>query len=370
MDPVEVQELEVEDDGSVEDVPSARELIEEQFDAAEAAAEVESPTQSTEAATGEETAARERDEQGRFKAKPEVEGAAPATETPIQPPAGAVAEQQVEAPAEQAKDRAPQSWRPEAREAWGALPAQVKAEVQRREADVQQVFERTANERKLAQAFHQVYSPYEHMIRGEGSDPITAAGYLFQTAAALRTGSEAQKAAVVADMVKNYRVDIEMLDKAIIGAPVPEGHRQGQQQPADPRVDMLFQALQQQNQQNHVDTQQAADGEVWQFASDPAHEFYNDVRETMADLIEVSDRRGIELSLDDAYNQACKLHPEINKVVSQREQAIAAGVAQKRGLRARRAASSVSGAPAGAPPQSGPVSRRQALEDAVDQHSG
>jgi regulator of protease activity HflC (stomatin/prohibitin superfamily) len=91
----------------------------------------------------------------------------------------------------------------------------------------------------------------------------------------------------------------------------------------------------------------------------------------MADLIEVSERRGIDLSLEDAYNQACRLNPEIASVMEQRTKAQAATQAHQRTSRARRAASSVAGSPAGKPPSANsPRSLREALEDAYEDSAG
>ena len=209
----------------------------------------------------------------------------------------------------------------------------------------------------MAQAFREVYAPYEAMIRGEGSDPLSAISNLFQTAYQLRSAPGPQKAKLVADLVREFGVDINLLDQAIVGAPQkqqPQQHQPQQPQPMrDPRFDQLLSVIERQRQE-------AADGEVAQFASN--HEFLNDVRDEMADLIEVAARRGVDLSLEDAYNQACRLHPEIARVVDQRERAKAAGAAQQRGARSRQAASSVRGTPTAQPPRdSGKMSLRDSI---------
>jgi hypothetical protein len=91
----------------------------------------------------------------------------------------------------------------------------------------------------------------------------------------------------------------------------------------------------------------------------------------MADLMEVSSNRGVQLSLEDAYNQACKLNPEIASVMEQRQRAAEAEAQQQRMQGAREAASSVGGAPAGAPPKDpDDMSLRGAIANAFETHAG
>jgi hypothetical protein len=311
---------------------------------------------------------RKRDEKGRFAAEsgeePPKEGVQPQEGDPA-----AAAAPDGDPPAEPGL-AAPQSWRPGAREHWGALPPEVQQEVAKRERDMMVALERTADDRKTAQAFQQVYAPYEAMIRGEGSDPIRAIDTLFQTAYQLRTAQPAQKAQLVAGIIRDYNIDVGALDAVLSGQMPMAQPGMPQQMPqqapmGDPRVDQLMAALQNMGQQNQQAKDAAAHAEVTEFAK--THEFLNDVRDQMADLIEMSANRGVDLSMEEAYNQACRLHPDVSKVVEQRERAKAASEAQQRGKSARRAASSVSGAPAGAPPaRSGPPTLREALSDAFD----
>ena len=75
----------------------------------------------------------------------------------------------------------------------------------------------------------------------------------------------------------------------------------------------------------------------------------------------------MHLFLEQAYNQACQLDPGIRSVIQQREQAQGAGAANKRTRKARHAASSVTGSPAGAPPAiEGQLSRRDAILAAME----
>lgn len=343
---MEEEELELEVEAPE---PSTREIIEEQLNASEATEEAEVTEDTEEPVPAAE--GRARDEHGRF-ARPE--GAEAEPEAGVQP----------QQPNAEQVDQPPQSWRPSAREAWANTPLEVKQEVQKRESDMQAAFQQTAQARQLAEGFHKVYSPYQEMIASEGSNPLQAASNLFATAGMLRSGSAMQKAQVACDIIKNHGVDVAMLDHLLVSGPAAAAHRQ-MQPPADPRIDQIMHALQSQAQKAEQARDARASEEVSTFSV--GKEFFGDVRDQMADLIELASRRGIDLSLDQAYTQACKLTPDIEKIVSQRERAKASGEAQRRAGKSRRAASSVTGSPAGAPPgNQGPPSRRSAIEDALD----
>ena len=238
----------------------------------------------------------------------------------------------------------------------------MQQEISRREREITTKLEETAQIRSVGEGLLRAAAPYQHFISAEGSNPVQAAANMFQTAALLRTGTPAQKAQVIAGLTKDYGIDVQLLDTALSGQPMP----QQQQQPMrDPRVDQMLAQQEHQLRQRNQAIQHDANMEVGGFARE--QEFFHDVRESMADLIEVSAKRRINLSLEDAYTQACQLDPGIRSVLQQRAQAQGAGTVQKRLRKARHAASSVTGSPAGAPPAiPGQLSRRDAILAAID----
>lgn len=334
------------------------------------------PEEITEESVGSpeaESAPTGRDAQGRFTAaepSPEAESEAAGEPAPaeVERTPAVAAEQAQETPAEPVIEvRAPQSWRPAAREHWAALPAEIQQEVSRREIETARVLSETADARKQAAAFREVYAPYESMIRAEGGTPERAAADLFATAAALRTAPPLHKAQLMAGMCRTFGIDVTMLDQCLSSAIAgnPQQMPQGQQPMRDPRVDQMLQAAQQTQHEGAQRAQVEADKEVGTFKQ--THEFYEDVRLDMADLIEIAERREMTLSLEDAYTRAVRAHPEIGAIIVQREQAKSAAQTTQRHVKDKVAASSVSGSPAGTPPGSGPLTRRAAIEDALDQ---
>ena len=323
--------------------------------AAESAPEVASPVESS-APTGDapdtsEASAPEggpsRDEKGRFATKAEKEAAEkgsvpPKPATTSSPHAAKLAEAgPPAAPNTQAVSevKAPQAWKPTLREKWAGLPREVQEEVHRREREIAHAMQESAEARKHLEAFRATVAPFEGFIRAEGSEPMRAVGNLLQTAAALRTAPPAQKAALVANLVKQFGIPIDALDAALAGQPGPQGGNTPPSPYMDPRVDQLFQRLQQAEAQRAEQLKTQGQQALESFAQ--GHEFFDDLREDMADLMEAATKRGKTLSLEDAYTRASMLHPEISQVLQQREAAKAAANANASTQKSRIAASSV-----------------------------
>lgn len=227
----------------------------------------------------------------------------------------------------------PQSWKPAIREKWASLPPDVQEEVARREREVSVTLSQSAAARQLAEQFTATIAPYRASFTGE---PVAVIGNLLQTAHALNTGTPQSRAAIVAEIVKGYKVDLHALDAALAGQAQPE--RQ-QQEFRDPRLDQLLQQAEQQRRQQQTLAQQEDARKVAEFSQ--KHEFFEDLRDEMADIVEMRARKGIACSLEDAYALAVKMHPEISGVIAQREAAKAAATQNGATQRARNASSSV-----------------------------
>jgi len=310
---------------------------------------------------------RARDEQGRFKPK---QGEQQQPQEGVQPGPKA-------GPKPQQQERAPAAWRADVREHWGQLPEPVRAEIQRREGELNRVLQESAEARKGYDAVMRVVQPYEAFIRAENSNPLQAIDNLMSTAARLRTGTAPEIAQMVAGIVKQFGVGrfgngfIEALDSALAGAPVQVDPQQAAlQQVLDQRLapmQQMFQQFQQAQQAQQERVVQQAQSEVEQFLS--RAEFGEDVRADMADILETAHRRGESMSLTDAYRKACRLNDNVLKVLQQRARQAGAQQQTQAAQRARATAVSVSGAaPMGALRQD-PTDVRSAIEAAIAQSS-
>jgi hypothetical protein len=276
-----------------------------------------------------------------------------------------------------AESRAPASWHPETREHWAALPESVRTEVARREREVQTTLKETAEARKYAEQIERTIAPYQMFIKAENSNPLQAIDNLMSTAARLRTGSSQDIAQLVSGLVKQFGVGrfgqsfIEQLDSALVGE-IPRVDAQQQQlQQAMQQQLAPIQQFMSQHQNAQAQAQQnvtrQAEGEVLDFMEKA--EFAEDVREDMADLMEMAQRRGRDLSLGDAYRQACAGNERVRSVLVGRQKSQGAQKLTGAAQRAKSAAVSVSGAPAMGAPQQGAVDVRSAIEAAIASHS-
>jgi hypothetical protein len=337
--------------------------------AVEAAPAPEPVEEPTEPVAKETKAEPVRSADGKFaKEEPSVSEALKAQDTPAITPGPK---------SEPVKEKAPVSWRPEVREHWSALPADVRAEVMRREQEVQRTLQETAEARKLADSIQRTVQPYEMLIKAEGGNTLAAIDSLMATAARLRTAPAPDLANLVAGIVKQFGVGrfgntfIEQLDSALAGQVPQVDPNQAQmqqllQQQLAPMQQFMSQYQQAQAAQA-AQVQQQAVSEVGQFLEKA--EFGEDVRDEMADIMELAQKRGREISLSDAYRQACMINPKVRTVLEARAKARGAQTLQGAAQKAKAAAVSVSGAPALAVPQQGATDVRSAIEAALAVHT-
>lgn len=335
--------------------PSIREALETAFSEAPEGAQ-----RSDDPPARADSGAPARDDRGRFApgdkpaaAQPAGAPAAqPGTPGPNQaatraPVADAAAGQTMPPAPGPAELKAPASWKPQAREKWGAVDPEVRAEIHRRENEHQHTMQQAAGARQFVDAFERVVRPYELFIRAENSTPLDAVDNLMRMAATMRTGSPSQKVDVVASIINQWGVDLRMLDSTMAahlqGQPAPQYAGGGQQAMRDPRVDQILaqQAQQQRDAQQYQSAQHAQ--EISAFGSDAKNEFFEDVRVVMADLMQMAAQRGQVLSMADAYAKACQLDENVSKILTQRASARNAGANTQAALRAKRAAASVKG---------------------------
>ena len=315
-------------------------------------------------ATEESKKGYDRDEKGKF-AEPEK-----AVKKDMVPGPKAGPKTETTAPTAKADpiERAPQAWKPEAREFWKDIPEAARREIMRTEQNVQQTLRDTVEDRRFAHAVKETIRPFEYLIKAENGNPIQAIDNLMSTAARLRTGNANDVAGLVTEIVNQFGIGrfgqgfINSLDSSLAGK-VPT-------QQVDPTVAAMQQQIQQMqnyftNQQQYQ-TQQVERGaqtEVSSFMQ--TAEFGNDVREDMADIIELAASRGQEISLKDAYDRACWANPEIRNVMAERQNRERAQQTNQVAQTARRAAVSVGGSPAFNANQEAGNSIRDAIEFAM-----
>ena len=190
------------------------------------------------------------------------------------------------------------------------------------------------------QRLQQQYAP---ALQAEGVDALTASANLMGLASRLRFGTPVEKASIAADIVRNYGVDVVASAAALDGAQAQQGQQANAMQYHDPRVDQLLTQLQTaQAQREETMRTQAVNG-VEAFGQ--GKDFFEDVHVDMGDIMELSAQRGVDMTLQQAYDRACLMNPEIAKILAAREAAKSAGNGKPSIQRSRNAASSVRGTP-------------------------
>jgi len=324
----------------VVEAPSLRETIEEAFD---------------------EQVAKEPAVPGEVKPAEPIESSIPAAVEAQVPEAEKPTET---APVVPGELKAPSQWKPAVREKWNALPLEVKQEVLRREADSMRLIGSVGPKIRLADEVSTHLQPFQERLQSTGSSTSSFLGDVFATVKSLSSGTPQDKAEVVANIVQSYGVDLRTLD-AILSRRIGAGPEVEEARRLAARARSV---LEQQAQTTQQQSSLEAERTLAAFAADPKHEFLNDVRDLMADLVE-SGRVG---NLEDAYSAAVWAHPDTRKILLGREATTRATTKSGRAAQARKASSAVHGTPVsgtGVPGLGPKASLRETIEAAFDEHS-
>lgn len=277
-----------------------REALESAFAADEAPKDEPQTAQQDQTPEPETVAVeRNRDEQGRFSSGDE---APPAKPEPV---------------AEAPEIKAPSSWKPEAKAAYikaergeALTPQEIKvltAEANRRESDFLKGLEEFKGHAQKARTYEQVIAPYQQTLQQLGVDAPTAISKLLQADHTLRHADPIQKAQYFQNLAREYGIDLGQINE------IPQ---------QDPQTQYLMQQLNelrqtQQMWQNSIQQQEQAKAnqELSQFATaDKTH--FEAVRNDMADLLET----GKAQSLDQAYEMAVWMRPDIRQTLIEQQQ--------------------------------------------------
>jgi hypothetical protein len=277
-------------------------------------------------------------------------------------------EPRTQEPTEAATTKAPVDWNAQQREHWSKVPPEIQQKITARETEMAQHMQGTAQARQTHDQLTQLATAYAPVIAAEGvSTPLEAVEGLFKTVAGLRMGTEQQKAQTVAQIIKSYGIDIGTLDDVLSGEPPSNPQAAQLDQMLDQRmapVNQLLQQIENAKVQGAQRTQSDAETAVTTFEQHA--EFLPDVRMDMADLLDLAAKNGRNLTLQEAYDRACALHPEVSKVMAKRSSVAALQGNQSTFDNKRNAASSL---PRGRSGESGAgdnLSMRDALSAAWD----
>jgi hypothetical protein len=283
-----------------------------------------------------------RDEKGRFTKHEEA-----------QEPVEAEAEQQ---PIEQESKPARNpwaSWKKEAQTALSSLPPETQRYIQEREEQFHKGIEQYKQDAFRGRSLGKALAPHMEYLEQVGVQPEQAIATLIQTEKVLRTADPQTRAQMFMKLAHDYGVDVNSLTNV----------------PFDPYKYQMEQQLAAQHAelQRIVQSQQIAEeaqlGQtIEQFAQQ--HEYFDEVRETMADLLD----KGLASDLNDAYSKAIRLNDDVfTRTTQNNVQANPVQRANNAAKAAKAAAVSVKGAPNGSTRPPEPKSTEEAVRLAMQQ---
>jgi hypothetical protein len=290
---------------------------------------------------------------------------------PVEENVSKLTEKKVTAPAQQIEP-APKAWKASARAAWDKLPPDVRQEVQRRENEVARVFGETGQMRQAVQTFNQIIAPYQARMNAVGLEPLEAVAELLKADHILSSAPTIQRAQYMAKLIQEYGVDIRALDDALAGVAPTDPVESRLEQMLAERLTPIQQFLQNQNQiaaQQEFRVQQEAAVSIEQMALDNIkYPHFEQVRDDMADIIEMNAKRRVYLTPEQAYQRAVAMNPEWSaqaaQQLNQSRQLTQAQAANAKAQRALNASGSVSGGPSGTP--IGGVNQGSSLRDTIE----
>jgi hypothetical protein len=277
--------------------------------------------------------------------------------------------------------RPPSGWKPAMREKFGELPEDVQREVLRREVDIAKGMEIAADARKFKQEFDQKCAPYQAEMASRNVTAMDAFDNYLSTAYKLRHAPPQEKAQLVGGLIHQYGIDIGMLDEVLTNQiqnpQIPRTSGNGVDPTIQHAISTALAPYTQfmENQQQNVirtaeQTQLEVKEEVRLFKENADNEFYDDVKDDMANLLEASAMRSQNMTLQEAYDRAILLRPDLAEIVSRRK---LQNEAQARDTAAQAAKAKAVGVTGSSPDIGGgraqPQSLRGAIEAAVDSNS-
>lgn len=311
-----------------EPVDDRRAMLEQGFEAAEKGEPIE-------AAIG-------RDEQGRFAPRT-AERAEPAQEA--EPPVWR---------------RPPASWRKDFHDVWQKADPKMQEYAWQREEQMRAGVEPLLAKAQFADTMQAAIEPYLPTIQGMGLTPEKAVSALMQADYTLRTAPPQQKMQLFAQLAQSYGINLGAMGANPQAAP---------QNSVDPLVWQLQNELNNVRgevmgwkQQQEMQQNQQLLSEINQFSLKADH--FEEARPTMIQLLQ----SGMAETLEDAYEKAIRLNPDLFDQVSKAQQAEQAAKQAKEYNRAakaaRAAAVSVRSATPGANTAPKAANRRALLEEA------
>ena len=191
--------------------------------------------------------------------------------------------------------QAPKTWRPEAAAKFASLPPEVQQEILKREEDIFRGLEAYKADASIGKALKDIVQPYMQLFQAQGIDPLQQVAGLMRAHVALSTGTPEQKQQFFQYLAKEYGVELGM-EAPYIDPQVASLQKQ---------LAELQSRLNSREQREIAEARSKLQAEIDAFASDPAHQYFDEVANDIAGLL----RSGVAKSLQEAYEKAVWANP-------------------------------------------------------------
>lgn len=302
--------------------PSLRDLISQSVEAVETASAAPAAP-AAEAPLAEPS--RSRDESGRFAR------AEPAATAPVAAPV--LTTSPVAEPAAVAPVR-PSSWKKEMWEGYDAIaktnPA-IAEYILQREREFQGGVSAYKTEAEQARGLTEAMAPYVPNLQKFGIEPARAVSNLLAAHERLSLGSQQEKIALGAKILRDYQIDVPALMAHLQNPQAQQPAPQQQPQYSPQQITQTVQqAVQQELLGRDVETAYQSFINEKDEQGAPKHPHFETVKDTMAGLLQTNQARDYK----DAYNKALRLHDDLyeadiqRRVQSAEQERLAASKAQ------------------------------------------
>jgi len=245
------------------------------------------------------------------------------------------------------------SWKPEAAEKLRDLPEDVQKVIIDRQEQFHNGLEQYKEAANYAKTIDKSIAPFKDYLSQLGVSPEVAFPNLLKTEKTLRTGSAQEKVEMFQKLAYDYGIDLG----ALANIPYDANTHQLKQQ-----LEWTKSQLENASnfRQSHEDAQ--IESSIEDFGQQ--HKYFEDVRLTMADLLD----RGLATDLDDAYAKAVRLDDNVFQKLQLDSQKQALNQADQAAKAAKAAAVSVKGSPVSAKTTVMPATTEDAVRQAMKMH--
>lgn len=244
---------------------------------------------------------------------------------------------------------APQGWSTSAKAIWQSLPELARKEIGRRETDMHRLLSRQDDERAYGRQFAEIANSNADLIQAAGVHPVRLFQDFIGVMKTLRSDNAGNKAALLRDVALRNGINLQALAGMGGNAPPnpnsqPAGVPQrGAAPPANTPLPPEFAQMasewkefktgqQRLEEQRRSEAENSIVQEIEAFRSKPEARYFDAVKDSIVSLLNAN----AASTLEEAYDQACWMRPDI-RAEMQRQQAQDSRVAEQKRLKTARA---------------------------------